>query len=113
MKAVKTVGIKYCGGCNPEIDRSRVARLLQGRLPQGFRLIPPTAPAPWDIGILLCGCAAGCAKRPEILSSALLWILVCGPHVDDVAVGGGGIAEAIVQKLSRIGWGTSFWKKAP
>lgn len=100
MEAVKTVGIKYCGGCNPEIDRPGVVKELQARLPKGFRFIHGSSSVPWDIGVLICGCSSACAERPELMSSARRWILVRGPVVDDVRVPVERIAETIVEKLA-------------
>lgn len=102
MDPVKIVGIKYCGGCNPEIDRSRVAEELGACLPKGFELTPTSVPGRWDIGVLICGCATACANRPELMAEARLWIIVCGLAVDDVEVPGDRIVEAIVEKLSKI-----------
>ena len=102
MEAVKSVGIKYCGGCNPEIDRSGVAKEIQAFLPKGFKLVDGAAPTPWDFGILICGCGVACAQDPELMSLARQWILVSGTVVDDVEVAGGRIAEVIVQRLSKI-----------
>ncbi|MDR3569048.1 MAG: hypothetical protein P4L43_13550 [Syntrophobacteraceae bacterium] len=102
MEALKTVGIKYCGGCNPAIDRAGIGREIETILPKGFTLIHGTAPVPRDFGILICGCGSGCAKHPELLSFARHWVLVCGTTVDEVEVPGTRIALAIVEKLLKI-----------
>jgi hypothetical protein len=102
MDAVKTIAIKYCGGCNPLIDRAGIAKEVETILPKGFTLLQGTAPVPRDIGILLCGCGSGCAKHPELISFARHWVLVCDTTVDDVEVRDKPIAEAIVEKLLQI-----------
>ncbi|MDR3554029.1 MAG: hypothetical protein P4L55_04685 [Syntrophobacteraceae bacterium] len=102
MEAAKIVGIKYCGGCNPRIDRSRVAEEIGACLPEGFQLVQGKGPVVWDVGILICGCAVACADSCELKSLARGWIRVCGPVVDHEEVVEGRIARAIAEKLSKI-----------
>jgi hypothetical protein len=100
--SMKTVGIKYCGGCNPQIERGQVVKELQPLLPEGFRLADgPSAPR-WDIGILISGCGAACADGPELRVLAPVWILVSGAMVDYTTVPAEEIARVVVDKLSEM-----------
>lgn len=102
MATIRTVGIKYCGGCNPQIERGKVAEALQMFLPDGLRFADDTAVSPWDVGILISGCNVACADSPELRALASRWILVRGAMVDDAVVPEAEIARVIAEKLSRL-----------
>jgi hypothetical protein len=102
MESAGKVGIKYCGGCNPRIDRARVAEEVGACLPEGFTLVQVKGSVVWDVGILICGCAVACADSCELKSLARGWIRVCGPVVDQEEVAEGEIARAVAEKLSKI-----------
>jgi hypothetical protein len=56
------VGIQFCGGCNPRIDRGRIATQLQNELlDRGFDVVFNTPAA--DFTIFLSGCLSGCAFK--------------------------------------------------
>ncbi len=53
------VGVKYCGGCNPEYDRVALTSLIQERLEIKTNFVP------WDSGeidlaLVVCGCQTAC-----------------------------------------------------
>lgn len=75
------IGIKYCGGCNPLIDRAKLVYEIRKALPPGYSLTTKSA-NPWDIGIMVCGCPLACVDKPEIKNLARRWILVAGKSVD-------------------------------
>lgn len=99
---MKTIGIKFCGGCNPLIERSEVADELKSILPEGFAFDNNAPSGRWDIGILICGCHTACADRPELRSLAATWILVSGPTVDRHSVSVEDIAQSIAGKLGAM-----------
>ncbi len=76
------IGVKFCGGCNPEINRSRIYKELQQRFPELCGLIRDKTQGLWDVGILLCGCPVACADSVELRRMAHQWILVGGTLVD-------------------------------
>ena len=77
------IGVKYCGGCNPHIDRAGLVREIEKLLPPGYRLTTDQLPSCiWDTAILVCGCEVKCAHRPAIMNLARRWILVGGSTVD-------------------------------
>jgi hypothetical protein len=96
---MKRIGVKYCGGCNPVIDRSRLIDEIEKLLPQGFSLTADGNPSPWDIGIMVCGCSVACTDKPEIRNMATRWIIVGGSTVDLNAMPEEKMAQAIVQKI--------------
>ena len=79
---MKLIGIKYCGGCNPVIDRGKLAMKIEKQLPPEFILSKGQTKKLWDIGILICGCPTACADKPEFKNLARKWIVVAGNSVD-------------------------------
>lgn len=58
----KLVSIKFCGGCNPRIDRARIAEKVREELTAyGCDIIFNSLDA--DFIIYLSGCTAACAYR--------------------------------------------------
>ncbi len=98
MKA-KLIGVKYCGGCNPTIDRVRVVSEIQEMLPPWFTLTSDTDIAPWETGIMMCGCISTCIDKPEIRKLARHWIIVAGNNVDMLGVPEKEIARTILEKI--------------
>jgi hypothetical protein len=96
---LKIIGVKYCGGCNPHIDRSGLVEEIKKSLPQGFRLSTDRPPHPWETAILVCGCPIACADRPEVRSLARNWICVGGETIDLESVPADRMAEIIAEKI--------------
>ena len=96
------IGVKYCGGCNPRIDRSALVRKIGRLMPSESRLVMESPSDPWDVGILVCGCPVACADRPEVRRMAHRWIRVGGETVDSESVPEGGMARFIAGKLKRV-----------
>lgn len=53
------VGIKYCGGCNPNYSRRSIVTRAQGEFPQ-IRFSPYDPAASYDLVVVICGCMAEC-----------------------------------------------------
>jgi len=69
-----TIGIRFCGGCNPRIDRGRIARELEQALASMGHTVVYNSPDA-DFVIFLSGCLSGCAfkynpKDPPYVSVA-------------------------------------------
>ena len=79
---MKLIGIKYCGGCNPHIDRARLALEIEKLLPPEHSLSTNLSSNPWDIGILICGCPTACVDKPDVRCLARKWIVIAGNSVD-------------------------------
>jgi hypothetical protein len=99
---MRLIGVKYCGGCNPIIDRSKLVREIEKVLPRDLSLTTDQSSQPWDIGILVCGCPSACVDKPEIRDVARRWIVVAGSAVDLDALPEGKMANAIVQKIRKL-----------
>ena len=101
------IGINFCGGCNPVIDRSAIAREISAALTEaGFEV----AFNDWDADFIirLSGCSANCAERyhPEAetgLSIAGLSLDAVFAAEDDLA----GLAVAAVEAYYRSESGAS------
>jgi hypothetical protein len=73
---MKLTGIKYCGGCNPHIDRAKLALEIEKLLSPEYSLTTDQASNTWDVGILICGCLTDCADKPEFKNLARKWIVI-------------------------------------
>jgi hypothetical protein len=96
---IKLIGIKYCGGCNPVIDRSRLVSEIGKLLPPGYILTTDNSSHPRDIGILVCGCSTACADKPDVKKLARQWIFAAGNSVDLENIPEEKMAGAIVKKI--------------
>src|SRR4030042_5847870 len=93
------IGIKYCGGCNPVIDRPSLVSEIRKLLPPEYVLTTEKSSHPWDIGILVCGCSTACADKPEVKDMARQWIFVAGNSVDLENITDEKMAGVIVKKI--------------
>lgn len=55
-----TVGVKFCGGCNPRYNRAAALRALERDFPQ-HHFAPAQSVTGPDWLLVLCGCKAACA----------------------------------------------------
>ena len=60
--------VKYCGGCNPEIDRVRIVEEVKAwaaarRVPVAYAT-GEEAPVAGDLLLVVSGCGVDCATRP-------------------------------------------------
>ena len=78
---MKLIGIKYCGGCNPHIDRTKLVQKISKLLPPEY-IFTTKQSSPWDIGILVCGCLTACEDKPDFKNLARKWIIVAGNSVN-------------------------------
>ena len=79
---MKLIGVKYCGGCNPLIDRAKLVQEIGKLLPPEYSLTTDQSSNTWDVGILVCGCKTACADKSEFKILARTWIIVAGGSVD-------------------------------
>lgn len=94
--------VKYCGGCNCQIDRSKLIREIEKLLPFGDHLMSEGGVTPATAGILLCGCTSACAWRPELPGLANHWIIAAGKTVDLCEMSEDQMSEAILKKIKEI-----------
>lgn len=99
---MKQIGVKFCGGCNPQINRLAVIEDLRSILPEGCQLVTNLQRGSWETALLICGCPTACADRPEIRKLAHRWILVSGPMVDSIGVSEKELASIVAKKLLEV-----------
>jgi hypothetical protein len=99
---MKRIGVKYCGGCNPRIERSRFVDELKKKLAGDLALAIGCSTEKWELGILVCGCSAACADRPETRSPALEWIVVSGPAVESEPFSENELATVVAMKIKEF-----------
>jgi hypothetical protein len=96
------IGIKYCGGCNPLIDRAKLVYEIGKALPPDYILTTESSSDPWDIGIMVCGCSSACVGKPEIKNIARQWILVAGKAVDLENAPEEKLADMAARKIKKL-----------
>jgi len=59
-----SIGVRYCGGCNPQIDRLRVIRdLREGLKKMGLKVdLTTDKESPVDMVLLINGCMHACLE---------------------------------------------------
>jgi 3-hydroxyacyl-[acyl-carrier-protein] dehydratase len=95
------VGLKYCGGCNPVIDRAALVGEIEKLLPAGWKLVTERQADSWEMALLVCGCPVACANRPEVKGLARQWVLISGPMIDSEVVPEKEMAAVIVGRIQR------------
>jgi 4-hydroxybutyrate CoA-transferase len=98
---MKRIGVKYCGGCNPLIERSQFVARLKEELSVDLQPTAGQSGEKWDLGILVCGCPVACADRPEVRSLARSWIVVGGPTVEQKAIPEKELANVVALKIKK------------
>jgi len=96
------IGVKYCGGCNPHIDRSGLVKEIEKLLPPDCRLTTDRLSSGWEIAIFVCGCPIACADRPAVRHMSRHWIRVRGATVDLELVPEDEMAVVIARKIKTL-----------
>jgi hypothetical protein len=89
--------VRYCGGCNPEIDRGQLVKQLQAlNLSDGDRVAFVGHAEKGDLLLLVNGCPRACLEEDSDPEKTGTWISVQGARVD---------LEAVPEEdLSRVVW---------
>jgi len=100
-----SIGLRYCGGCNPQIDRSRVIRNLnKGLNKRGLKVdLTTDKERAIDIVLLINGCMHACLEEeyrregnnPQFIS-------VKGEMVDDRYVEEKSIPGFLIKKIMNL-----------
>jgi hypothetical protein len=100
-----SVGVRYCGGCDPRIDRSRIIRDLRAQLEKiGIAADFTTdKERPVDVVLLVNGCMHACLEG-EYPDSAHNPQLICvrGEMVDDEYIEEALIPELLSKRISAL-----------
>jgi 4-hydroxybutyrate CoA-transferase len=57
------IGVKYCGGCNPRYERSRLVQKISEAV--GYPIVPAREADDWDVLLIIGGCANCCTDHAE------------------------------------------------
>ena len=61
-RADMEIGVKYCGGCNPNYDRKKALDKFISRLSAGNSVEPVKTEKTYDKILLICGCERSCIR---------------------------------------------------
>jgi hypothetical protein len=78
-KSLPRLAIKFCGGCNPVIERGQLARIIRRDLAKGVRWV--SAEEEVDLLLIISGCPTACADRTEVKEKAAQSLVIAGPTV--------------------------------
>lgn len=94
------VRIRFCGGCNPRIDRGRIALELREALEGMGCRVAVGGGDEADFLVFLCGCLSGCAFRdnPGDIPS----VAVAAATVDCREVGEERIVPEVLARVERF-----------
>lgn len=93
----KRVSIRFCGGCNPRIDRGLIAGQLRDEFTeQGHDVVFNQSDA--DVIIYLSGCASECAYRYNQDSVNTAFVRIGGTVIDGVTVADGKLIPCVLNK---------------
>jgi hypothetical protein len=96
------IRIKYCGGCNPLIDRAKLTLEIEKLLPSEYSLTTNLSSNPGDIGILICGCPTACVDKSDVRDLARKWIMVAGNSVDLDDAPEEKLAAIVARKMKKL-----------
>lgn len=69
------IGLKYCGGCNPNHDRVDLVRQMAERLGDKAEFLPHETPG-ISMGVAVEGCPTACADLSSF-TGLPVWIITC------------------------------------
>jgi hypothetical protein len=100
-----SIGLRYCGGCNPQIDRVRAVRGLQEGLKKLGMAVDFTTDrdSMVDLLLLVNGCTHACLEEAYLKQgSTTPFISVEGEMVDRRSVGENRIPEILIMKIIEL-----------
>ena len=95
--------MKYCGGCNPSIDRTELVGKLAVLLAErnaDWKLVTMKE-NDFDAVLLVNGCPVGCVQK-QFLHETRPVILVAGESIQREKIVEGALAEKVVEELLRL-----------
>ncbi|MEA1962506.1 MAG: hypothetical protein U9N81_14785 [Bacillota bacterium] len=97
--------IKYCGGCNPSINRKKVVDEVIVKLKQSIdvEIVKENA----DVGFIVGGCSVCCVNLDEVKDQARELVVLGGDLVDYVQIPPDQLTSEISQQILKKGGGRS------
>jgi len=103
--------VKYCGGCNPDIDRGAVVERLRKLTADACQEVEWSGDDP-DVIVLVNGCPHACLEQDNFpVDRRTMCISVQGTHVDREPVPEGQLHEVIWERLRK--WLTAALLNGP
>ena len=96
------IGVRYCGGCNPQIDRSRIVKELGDGLQRMGREVDLTTERDKcvEVVLLVNGCRHACLEAENLKGvHGPRVISVRGEMVDDECMEEGDMAKVLIQRI--------------
>ncbi len=92
------VSITFCGGCNPNIDRGRLAAMIKERL-ESLGISVSYNASNVEFVVYLSGCAVSCVSRkvPEFQAC----VRIAGCSVNSLAVAEEDLCRCTVEKVQQ------------
>jgi hypothetical protein len=79
----KRCSIIFCGGCNPKINRGRIAESVSSQLAEHGYQVSYNNPDV-DFVIYLSGCSVSCAKSKNQIEAP--FVVIAGTSVDSITI---------------------------
>lgn len=89
--------IKYCGGCNPNINRTKLVNEVLDILKKKTEVELVNDKA--DVGLIVGGCSVCCVNLSEIEDQATDWVVVGGNLVDYYQVSTDQLPEIVSERI--------------
>jgi hypothetical protein len=102
LESMFTIGVRYCGGCNPQIDRSRIViDLREGLKKMGLEVeLTTEKERAVDMVLIVNGCKHACLEAKQVESDCGYPVIsVRGEMVDDQYVEEGDIIKILIQRI--------------
>ena len=106
-----SIGLRYCGGCNPQIDRSKVIRKLEkGLKERGVKLDFTTSTQNTvDTILLINGCMHACLEEEYLMEdNNPQFISIKGEMVESQYVKEEHIPEFLIKKIVNLLTSSSY-----
>lgn len=100
-----SIGLRYCGGCNPQIDRARAVRGLQEGLKKLRVAVDVTTDSERSVDLLLLvnGCIHACLEEAYLRQGGTTpFVSVEGEMVDRIPVREDRIPEVLIKKIAKL-----------
>jgi hypothetical protein len=100
-----SIGLRYCGGCNPQIDRARAVTNLQEGLKKRDMPVECTTDRERkvDLALLVNGCMHACLEEAYLKEGGnTRFISIKGEMVDSAYVREDRIPEIVINKIVEL-----------
>ncbi len=98
------IRLKYCGGCNPEIDRGAIVKRLEGLIErEGLGVQFTTTEEKVDLLILINGCPHACIEGEDMHNiKTVPFVSVQGARLDRRPVLEEELPQVIFEKIKEV-----------